>query len=52
VTAGGGILGHPGGPGAGVSAMRDAWDAALQGVPLADYARTHPALRTALESAV
>lgn len=51
VTAGGGILAHPGGPGAGVSALREAWDAALQGVPQADYARTHPALQTALEVA-
>lgn len=50
VTAGGGILAHPNGPGAGVSALREAWDAALQGVPQADYARTHPALQTALES--
>jgi ribulose-bisphosphate carboxylase large chain len=50
MTAGGGILAHPGGPGAGVSALREAWDAALQGVPQADYAQTHPALRTALES--
>lgn len=51
VTAGGGILAHPGGPGAGVSALREAWDAALKGVPQADYARTHPALQTALGAA-
>jgi ribulose-bisphosphate carboxylase large chain len=51
VTAGGGILAHPKGPGAGVSAMRDAWDAALQGIPQAEYALTHPALRDALEPA-
>jgi ribulose-bisphosphate carboxylase large chain len=51
MTAGGGILAHPGGPGAGVSALREAWDAALRGVPQAEYARTHTALRTALESA-
>jgi ribulose-bisphosphate carboxylase large chain len=51
MTAGGGILAHPGGPGAGVSALREAWDAALQGVPLAQYSRTRPALRTALGSA-
>ncbi|MCJ9699577.1 MULTISPECIES: ribulose-bisphosphate carboxylase large subunit family protein [unclassified Bradyrhizobium] len=52
VTAGGGIMGHPGGPGAGVSALREAWDAALQGVPQADYALTHPALQAAMDSAV
>ena len=51
VTAGGGILAHPKGPGAGVSAMRDAWDAALRGIPQAEYALTHPALRDALEPA-
>ena len=50
VTAGGGILAHPDGPGAGVSALRQAWEAAVQGVPLADYARTHPALQAALGS--
>jgi len=49
VTAGGGILAHPGGPAAGVRALRDAWDAAAQGVPLAEYARTRPALRESLE---
>jgi ribulose-bisphosphate carboxylase large chain len=48
VTAGGGILAHPGGPGAGVNALRDAWDAAQQGIAQEDYARTRPALRDAL----
>jgi hypothetical protein len=49
VTAGGGILAHPHGPGAGVSALREAWDAALQGVPQADYVGidNHAAGRTA-----
>jgi ribulose-bisphosphate carboxylase large chain len=42
--AGGGIAGHPDGPAAGVAAIRDAWDAAVDGIPLADYARTHHAL--------
>ncbi len=51
VTAGGGILAHPDGPGAGVSALREAWEAAVTGVPLIDYARTHPALQAAMESA-
>jgi ribulose-bisphosphate carboxylase large chain len=49
VTAGGGILAHPGGPAAGVTAFRDAWDAAMRGVPQAEYAATHPALQAALE---
>lgn len=51
VTAGGGILAHPDGPGAGVRALREAWDATLQGVPQADYANTHPALQTAIDAA-
>ena len=38
-AAGGGIMGHPGGPAAGVAALRDAWDAALAGEPAADARR-------------
>ena len=49
VTAGGGIMAHPDGPGAGVAALREAWEAAIAGVCLADYAATRPALRHALE---
>ncbi len=48
VTAGGGIMAHPDGPSAGVRALREAWQAALGGIPLADHARTHPALAGAL----
>jgi ribulose-bisphosphate carboxylase large chain len=47
--AGGGILAHPHGPAAGVNSLREAWEAAMQGIPLAEYARTHPALAAALE---
>lgn len=47
-AAGGGIFGHPGGVAAGVTALRQAWDAAVAGVPLADHARAHPALREAI----
>jgi ribulose-bisphosphate carboxylase large chain len=46
--AGGGSLAHPGGPTAGVVSLREAWDAALQGVPLDVYARDHPALQQAI----
>jgi ribulose-bisphosphate carboxylase large chain len=49
-AAGGGILGHPGGIRAGVAAMRQAWDAAMAGVPLATYAARHPELQAALGS--
>ncbi|MBV9786502.1 MAG: ribulose-bisphosphate carboxylase large subunit family protein [Acidisphaera sp.] len=51
VTAGGGIMAHPDGPAAGVSALREAWEAAVAGVSLTDHARTHPALACALEMA-
>jgi ribulose-bisphosphate carboxylase large chain len=49
VTAGGGIMAHPGGTAAGVTAMREAWQAALAGEALEAYARTRPALAAALE---
>jgi len=48
VTAGGGIMAHPDGPSAGVSGLREAWEAAMAGIPLADYAREHQALARAL----
>ena len=47
--AGGGIVGHPGGPAAGVAAIRQAWEAAASGVPLKDFARSHVELRQSLE---
>jgi ribulose-bisphosphate carboxylase large chain len=47
--AGGGIVSHPAGVAAGVASMREAWEAATAGVPLADYAAERPALRAALE---
>jgi ribulose-bisphosphate carboxylase large chain len=47
-AAGGGIVAHPGGPAAGVRALRQAWDAALSGVPLGEAATAQPELREAL----
>lgn len=47
--AGGGIMGHPDGPAAGVASLQEAWLAALEGVPLSNYAQTHPALAGALK---
>lgn len=41
---GGGIVSHPGGAGAGVKAVRQAWEAAVAGVPLQEYAKQHPEL--------
>ncbi|KGM34707.1 ribulose-bisphosphate carboxylase large subunit family protein [Inquilinus limosus] len=49
-AAGGGIMAHPAGPAAGVAALREAWKAAVEGVPLVDYARARPALARALEA--
>ncbi|WP_375457751.1 ribulose-bisphosphate carboxylase large subunit family protein [uncultured Enterovirga sp.] len=47
MTAGGGIMAHPDGPGAGVRSLREAWDAAVAGIPLDVHARSHPELRRA-----
>lgn len=47
--AGGGILAHPGGPAAGVTAIRQAWPAAVAGVELIDFARDHVELRQSIE---
>lgn len=49
-AAGGGIMAHPDGVAAGVGALRQAWEAAIAGVPAAAHARSHPALRVALEA--
>jgi ribulose-bisphosphate carboxylase large chain len=48
-AAGGGILAHPQGIAAGVRALRQAWEAAVAGVPLNDYAAAHSELAAALE---
>lgn len=47
--AGGGILAHPDGPTAGLESMKLAWEAAVQGIPLHDYAKRHPVLARAIE---
>ncbi|WP_214471343.1 3-oxo-isoapionate-4-phosphate decarboxylase OiaX [Mesorhizobium sp. dw_380] len=46
---GGGIVSHPDGPGAGVRAVQQAWQAAVEGIPLADYARSHVELARSIE---
>ncbi len=38
---GGGVVSHPGGPAAGVRAVKQAWEAAVAGIPLDVYARDH-----------
>jgi ribulose-bisphosphate carboxylase large chain len=45
---GGGIMAHPGGVPGGVQSLRDAWEAAVQGVDMDTHALTHPALAQAI----
>jgi ribulose-bisphosphate carboxylase large chain len=47
--AGGGIHAHPDGPAAGMRAIRQAWDAAVAGIDLTDYASDHPELANAMK---
>jgi len=47
--AGGGILGHPDGPAAGVAHLKQGWEAAMQGIPLEEYAEDHEELRAAID---
>ena len=47
-VCGGGIMAHPSGVAAGVASIRQAWEAALAGVPASDYAATHTELAEAL----
>lgn len=47
---GGGIVSHPGGPGAGVKAVRQAWEAAVKGIPLDVYAREHAELAQSIKA--
>ncbi len=51
MTAGGGVMAHPDGVAAGVRSLREAWAAAIAGIPLAEHARTHPELGRAMEIA-
>lgn len=49
-ACGGGILAHPDGIEAGVRSIREAWEAAVAGVPLDQYSIERPALRRAMEA--
>jgi ribulose-bisphosphate carboxylase large chain len=49
-AAGGGILGHPQGPAAGVRSLQQAWEAAIKGIPVSEFAAAHPELRAALDA--
>ncbi|TNJ39945.1 ribulose-bisphosphate carboxylase large subunit family protein [Phaeobacter sp. B1627] len=48
--AGGGIQGHPDGPAAGVIALRQAAEAARDGIPIERHAASHKQLRAAMEA--
>lgn len=48
--AGGGIMAHPDGIGAGVKSLRQAWEAAVAGIDVDAYAREHRELARALET--
>jgi ribulose-bisphosphate carboxylase large chain len=48
-ACGGGIMAHPGGIAAGVLSIRQAWEAAISGQALEEYARLHPELEQALK---
>ena len=44
-VAGGGIMAHPMGPAAGLRGLQQAWEAAVQGIDLNEYAKSHAELR-------
>lgn len=48
-AAGGGLMAHPAGPAAGVRAIRQAWEAAMAGIPLDRHAESHSELKQALD---
>ena len=45
---GGGIVSHPGGAAAGVRAVKQAWEAAVAGIPMEDYAKSHSELAASI----
>ncbi len=49
IQVGGGVMGHPDGPRAGGKAVRQAIDAAINGIDLKEYAKNHKELQRALE---
>lgn len=47
--AGGGIMAHPNGPGGGVVALRQAWEAAVRGLSVEEAAGQYPEFRKSVE---
>ncbi|MFA4874936.1 MAG: RuBisCO large subunit C-terminal-like domain-containing protein [bacterium] len=50
MVPGRGVFGHPGGPRAGAASLRQAWEAIVQRVDLAEYAECHPELSAAIDA--
>ena len=48
-VCGGGIVAHPAGISAGVKSVQQGWEAAIQGIDVSTYAKTHKELFQALE---
>ncbi len=47
--AGGGIMAHPDGPAGGVTALREAWQAAVEGLTVEEGARKYPAFAKSVQ---
>jgi ribulose-bisphosphate carboxylase large chain len=47
--AGGGIMAHPDGPAAGVRSLRQWWEAAVEGLTMAQAVEKYPALKKSVE---
>ncbi|HYH56180.1 MAG TPA: ribulose-bisphosphate carboxylase large subunit family protein [Anseongella sp.] len=47
--AGGGIMAHPDGPGGGVTALKQAWEAAVNGLSVEEAAREYPEFARSVE---
>ncbi len=45
-----GVFGHPMGPAGGAASIRQAWDAIVRGIPIAEHAANRPELRAAIEA--
>lgn len=50
IVPGRGVFGHPMGPRAGGTSLRQAWEAHQKGVSLEEYAAFHPELKAAIEA--
>jgi ribulose-bisphosphate carboxylase large chain len=44
-----GVFGHPMGPAAGATSLRQAWEAIVRKIPLSEYAKDHQELKEAIQ---